>query len=452
MIYGDDVAAQADSTYSSLLYTTTVELRNGDNYEVEVLFSSAKNVSNHLVLEEGSNVKRGAYTNDLTFINAVFTGSLECWAGYFVPNDYDGGRVSLVSGQTHNIDGNLFQLNVNSETTLTSLTVTYGRNNSTYCQDAITLEQREGSGLDYEVGPADERNLTNLANFTSLAKNSYKNIIYDIPTSIKEGTNNTVSMLVYNPSGIDILFRVDVESDVAHQSQSQSCLALNTSATFNDEPISTDTVYGGSSVTISSQGFGLLKIHYNTIHGALSDLKIYVNSSQWDDDDSYGGFILFGNVCFKQESLNNYTLACANGEGGPYTCTNKEGISIVTYESVTKATYRAVYAWMGTDLAGASTLTLTIKSNVDYASEFQFGLNDKLTDATQCDYFNSGDNHRAQFGLGAYATRTLTLVFDPIDADALLEIRINSTWEADTVDPHTVLTNGNFEILNVSIA
>ena len=132
--------------------------------------------------------------------------------------------------------------------------------------------------------------------YTNIIGNSYKNIWATV--SSVAGTRNTFTMKVTNNGTESVKVRIDIESQTQVTANTTCC---NLSATQNGAEAYTDLEWGGSTFVIEAGATATLEVVYDASK-TPTNLKIFVDSCQWDDSTSHAGNITISEMEFKGET------------------------------------------------------------------------------------------------------------------------------------------------------
>ena len=216
----------------------------------------------------------------------------------------------------------------------------------------------------YGVNADDAAGTLNIA-YTNIIGNCYKNIWANVASLA--GDKNVFTMTVTNNGTESVRVRIDIES----QSQvTENTTACNLSATQNGAEAFTDLTWGGSSFVIEPGTTAVLEVVYDASK-LPTNLKIFVDSHQWDDSDSHAGNITISNMEFKGEYIP--------GEGGDDPVdppvdelkldfwTSDRALYTVTGNNIRYNGAGNTYACVGAPIAdlaaGNNTFTVTITNN-----------------------------------------------------------------------------------------
>ena len=131
--------------------------------------------------------------------------------------------------------------------------------------------------------------------YTNIVGNSYKNIWADV--SAIAGTKTTYSLKVTNNGEASVKFRIDIESQTQTSANTTCC---NVSATINGAAASTDTEWGGSMFVIEPGATATLEVIYDP-SCKPTNVKMMIDSCQWDDSTSHAGSIVISDISFSGE-------------------------------------------------------------------------------------------------------------------------------------------------------
>ena len=128
--------------------------------------------------------------------------------------------------------------------------------------------------------------------YTGMVGNCYKNIWTDI--SAIAADCNTFSMKVTNNGTKAVRVRIDIESQTQMTANTTCC---NKSATQDGSDVFTDLEWGGSAFVVQPGTTAVLKVVYNETK-LPTNLKIFVDSHQWDDPTTHDGSIVISEMEF----------------------------------------------------------------------------------------------------------------------------------------------------------
>ena len=132
--------------------------------------------------------------------------------------------------------------------------------------------------------------------YTNIVGNSYKNIWATV--SSVAGTRNTFTMKVTNNGTESVKVRIDIESQTQVTTNTTCC---NLSATQDGAEAYTDLEWGGSTFVIEAGATATLEVVYDASK-TPTNLKIFVDSCQWDDSTAHAGNITISEMEFKGET------------------------------------------------------------------------------------------------------------------------------------------------------
>ena len=288
--------------------------------------------------------------------------------------------------------------------------------------------------------------------YTNIVGNSYKNFWATV--SSIAGTRNVFTMKVTNNGTESVKVRIDIESETQVTANTTCC---NVSATQNGAEAFTDLEWGGSTFVIEPGATATLEVVYDASKSP-TNLKIFVDSCQWDDDTAHAGSITISDMEFKGEyAPEDPTPAhtcesvcadcgkCTNGECEESACAEKcEGHPVV--DPIVNISDLAAGTTTGDELiAGTGIFAsegLVIEANGKSIDGFEFTQRLKLggtmkvsdgvvsagvkivtTDAaTVVVYAISGSSS---------ATRTLRLTI--LEDGALVDVEINENVVGDAI-------------------
>ena len=156
----------------------------------------------------------------------------------------------------------------------------------------VTIGGNTGDGYGVNVNDDDS---TIKVEYTNIVGNSYKNIWFD--ASSIAGTKNTYTMKVTNTGAESVKVRVDIESRTQTSPNTTCC---NVSATQDGVEVYTDKEWGGSTFVIEAGATATLVVVYDASK-LPTNVKIMVDSCQWDDDTAHAGAIIISEIAFGGE-------------------------------------------------------------------------------------------------------------------------------------------------------
>lgn len=213
--------------------------------------------------------------------------------------------------------------------------------------------------------------------YYSIAGNSYYNFWANVASVA--GTKNVFSMKVTNHGTEAVKLRIDIESQTQTSTNTTCC---NLSATQDGNAAFTDLEWGGSIFTIEPGATSTLAVTYDA--SALpTNVKIMVDSCQWDDTTSHSGSITISELNFSGEytpvdptnptdpeptmpapefsdiyvefkTENNYTLESAE----QYTNSVH-----VTYSDIVGGSWSNVNIWVDDKSEGCTIFSLKLKND-----------------------------------------------------------------------------------------
>ena len=139
-----------------------------------------------------------------------------------------------------------------------------------------------------------ENNTINVE-YTNIVGNSYKNFWANV--SAIAGTTTTFQMQVTNNGTETVKLRVDIESKTQTSANTTCC---NVSATKNGVEVYTDKEWGGSTFEIAAGETAVIEVVYDPSKQP-TNIKIMVDSCQWDDSTSHAGSITISALDFTGE-------------------------------------------------------------------------------------------------------------------------------------------------------
>ena len=230
-------------------------------------------------------------------------------------------------------------------------------------ETTINGNVKDGYGIN-----VDENN--NIAvEYTNIVGNSYKNFWANV--SALAGNKNIFSMKVTNNGDATVKVRIDIESQTQVNANTTCC---NLSATMDGNGVFTDLEWGGSVFEIPAGATAALEVTYDASK-LPTNVKIMVDSCQWDDGTSHEGKITISELAFAGE----YIPEEGGEEGGdePIAPPADTGLQFNFWTSSDNYTVNGnnikyngagnAYSCAGTDIAalatGNNTFTVTITNN-----------------------------------------------------------------------------------------
>ncbi|MBR4933535.1 MAG: hypothetical protein IKZ03_03670, partial [Clostridia bacterium] len=131
--------------------------------------------------------------------------------------------------------------------------------------------------------------------YTDVSGSAYKPIEMDV-TELVDG-KNFVHLLVTNNGTETVKLRVDIESKTQTSANTTCC---NVSATKNGVEVYTDKEWGGSTFEIAAGETAVIEVVYDPSKQP-TNIKIMVDSCQWDDSTSHAGSITISALDFTGE-------------------------------------------------------------------------------------------------------------------------------------------------------
>lgn len=131
--------------------------------------------------------------------------------------------------------------------------------------------------------------------YTNIKGNSYKNIWANV--SSIAGSKSVFTMKVTNNGTEAAKVRIDIESQTQTSANTTCC---NVSATQDGAGVYTDTEWGGSMFVIEAGATATLEVVYDASK-LPTNIKIMIDSCQWDDETSHAGSIILSELNFTGE-------------------------------------------------------------------------------------------------------------------------------------------------------
>lgn len=156
---------------------------------------------------------------------------------------------------------------------------------------SATIGGNTGDG--YGVNVNDDGTIS--VEYTNIKGNSYKNIWANV--SSIAGSKSVFTMKVTNNGTEPAKIRIDIESQTNTSANTTCC---NVSATQNGEYVYTDTEWGGSTFVIEAGATATLEVVYDASK-LPTNVKIMIDSCQWDDETSHAGSIILSELNFTGE-------------------------------------------------------------------------------------------------------------------------------------------------------
>lgn len=150
----------------------------------------------------------------------------------------------------------------------------------------------DGYGLN-----ANDADNTLQVSYSAIVGNSYKNFWANM--SGIAATKNIFSMKVTNHGTAAVKVRIDIESQTQVNANTTAC---NLSATQDGVEVYTDLEWGGSTFTVEPGATAVLEVTYDASKKP-TNVKIFVDSSQYDDATTHAGDITISEVTFKGEYI-----------------------------------------------------------------------------------------------------------------------------------------------------
>ena len=156
---------------------------------------------------------------------------------------------------------------------------------------SATIGGNTGDG--YGVNVNDDGTIS--VEYTNIKGNSYKNIWANV--SAIAGTKSVFTMKVTNNGTEAAKVRIDIESQTQTSANTTCC---NVSATQDGAGVYTDTEWGGSMFVIEAGATATLEVVYDASK-LPTNVKIMIDSCQWDDETSHAGSIILSELNFTGE-------------------------------------------------------------------------------------------------------------------------------------------------------
>lgn len=149
------------------------------------------------------------------------------------------------------------------------------------------------TGDGYGVNVNDDGTIS--VEYTNIKGNSYKNIWANV--SSIAGSKSVFTMKVTNNGTEPAKIRIDIESQTNTSANTTCC---NVSATQDGADVYTDTEWGGSMFVIEAGATATLEVVYDASK-LPTNVKIMIDSCQWDDETFHAGSIVISELNFTGE-------------------------------------------------------------------------------------------------------------------------------------------------------
>ena len=207
--------------------------------------------------------------------------------------------------------------------------------------------------------------------YTSVVGTSYKNFWANVAT--QAATKNIFSMKVTNNGTAAVKVRIDMESQTQVNANTTAC---NLSATQDGAEVYTDLEWGGSTFTIEPGATATLEVTYDASKKP-TNVKIFVDSSQYDDTAAHAGDITISDVTFRGEYVPGDQPDEPVNEPKLSYWTSSEAYTVegntIRYNGAGN-TYACAGAPVAELAAGNNTFTVTITNNGTADSRVRFDL------------------------------------------------------------------------------
>lgn len=332
----DGVAVTTDLVWGGSFFT----IEAGATSELIVKFSGE--VEKLQLMLDSSRNDQGTYSGDITVEELKFAkvGEIE------IPDDPTEPTEPTEPKPTDPVSGNL-------TTTINGTEVT------------ITGNVSDGYGVN-----VDDSNSTINVTYSNIVGNSYKNFWASV--SSIAGNKNIFTMEVHNPGTVAVKVRIDIESQTQINANTTAC---NLSATQDGTGVFTDLEWGGSMFVIEPGATSILEVTYDASK-LPTNLKIFVDSHQYDDTAAHAGAITISEMEFKGEytpdeggdqpteppvsgTVLNFS---AEPDTGYEIVAGENGSVIIKYNG-TGNTYKPVTAAVAELAAGNNTFVVVITNN-----------------------------------------------------------------------------------------
>ena len=288
--------------------------------------------------------------------------------------------------------------------------------------------------------------------YTNIVGNSYKNIWATV--SSVAGTRDTFTMKVTNNGTESVKVRIDIESQTQVTANTTCC---NVSATMNGEYVWTDTEWGGTTFVIPAGQTVAIELVYDASK-LPTNVKIFVDSCQWDDSTSHAGNITISEMEFKGETAPVEPVhecehvcpecgKCTDGECGESVCAEKcEGHEppvvdpIVNISNLAEGTTTGEELIAGTGISASAGLTIDANGKsidgFDFTLRLKLGGTMKITDGevvAGVKIVTTGAAKIVVYGMSSSSSATRTLRLTTLEDGALVDVEINENVAGDAI-------------------
>ena len=294
--------------------------------------------------------------------------------------------------------------------------------------------------------------------YTNIVGNSYKNIWATV--SSVAGTRDTFTMKVTNNGTESVKVRIDIESQTQVTANTTCC---NVSATINGAEAFTDLEWGGSVFVIEAGATATLEVVYDASK-TPTNLKIFVDSCQWDDSTAHAGNITISEMEFKGETAPVEPVhecehvceecgKCLDAECGESVCAEKcEGheeppvvdpivvAPIVNISDLEAGTTTGDELIAGTGISASADLAIDAnKKSIDgfeFTLRLKLGGTMKVSDGVVTAGIKIVTKDAATivvYGMSSSSSATRTLRLTTLEDGALVDVEINENVAGDAI-------------------
>ena len=312
--------------------------------------------------------------------------------------------------------------------------------------NAVALTDIQGSTTTYHY-TLSEDNKAIAITYSEISQN-YNNLNVAIPSAVAD--SRTLSFKVENKGANTVAVRGNANAATTHGVN--NIYAVNVSGKQDGTAVATDLDWGGTFFSIEAGKTAVCEITYSE---AITRLEWMIDSHI---TGTQSGYIIISDLKFAEPPVGPEPITLNFGSTEEYTATNVNGVSTITYASVSDNTYKNVIAPIADLLDGkVNNISFKFKNNGEATNKIQIGLyaSDDESNTNSfvlnvdglSDWYDDG-SHRAQFEIAPGVERTLNLRFDPANNPGKLLIMIDSLWASET----SVHTNGSVAISEVEIS
>ena len=294
--------------------------------------------------------------------------------------------------------------------------------------------------------------------YTNIIGNSYKNIWATV--SSVAGTRDTFTMKVTNNGTESVKVRIDIESQTQVTANTTCC---NVSATMNGVEAFTDLEWGGSTFVIEAGATATLEVVYDASKNP-TNVKIFVDSCQWDDSTSHAGNITISEMEFKGETAPVEPVhecehvceecgKCLDGECGESACAEKcEGheeppvvdpivvAPIVNISDLEAGTTTGEELIAGTGISASAGLAIDANKKsidgFDFTLRLKLGGTMKVTDGkveAGVQIVTTGAAKIVVYGMSSSSSATRTLRLTTLEDGTLVDVETNENVAGDAI-------------------